>query len=118
MAEAPGLISMADLHQALKVPTSGQHGYTAAHALYEKVRRMLQAQAVHVGGPPLELVIVKAFLAVQQMRRQEKDGSGYRGKSKFWCWTMRPFGGNRADRDGIVAATASVCGFYCSPSKL
>ncbi|KAK5689726.1 hypothetical protein LTR97_012725 [Elasticomyces elasticus] len=34
-------------------------------------------------------------LAVQQMRRQEKDGSGFRGK---------------------IAVVASVCGFYCVPT--
>ncbi|KAK5172149.1 uncharacterized protein LTR77_003787 [Saxophila tyrrhenica] len=40
-------------------------------------------------------VLYTSFLAVQQMRRQEKDKDGFRGK---------------------IAVTASVCGFYCVPT--
>jgi len=40
-------------------------------------------------------VLYTSYLAIQQMRRQEKDDSGYRGK---------------------IVATASMCGFYCVPT--
>ncbi len=58
-------------------------------------------------------LLYTAYLAIQQMRRQEKDGQGYRGKSRRSCFLSREI----LLKLITVAVTASVCGLYCVPSK-
>lgn len=59
-------------------------------------------------------VLFTAYLGIQQMRRQEKDESGFRGRSKK-SELVRVAVCNTDIF--LVAATASMCGFYCVPSK-
>lgn len=59
-------------------------------------------------------VLYTAFLAIQQMRRQDKDDKGSRGKSQYCLarvWRLYKLTIPK------VAVTASVCGFYCVPSE-
>lgn len=60
-------------------------------------------------------VLYTAFLAIQQFRRQDKGKDGFRGKSQS-TMSVSVRETWRADHV-VVAATASVCGFYCVPSK-
>lgn len=52
-------------------------------------------------------------LAIQQMRRQDIDDEGLRGRSKLALDLIKLLGLNSL----IVIGTASVCGFYCVPSQ-
>ncbi len=59
-------------------------------------------------------VFYTVSLAIQQMRRQEPDQNGFRGKSKS---VPHPCGGEqKTDMSVQVGCVASVCGFYCVPT--
>jgi len=62
-------------------------------------------------------LIYTSSLAIQQMRRQEEDGEGIRGKS-MWDVGSPVLVVLLADVMSTVAVVASVCGFYCVPSEL
>ncbi|RDX50009.1 hypothetical protein OH76DRAFT_1482511 [Lentinus brumalis] len=70
VVHVPGLQQVGDLYGILQAPLSGKQGYTEAHERYQKVRQLLQMNALRVGGPPAEVVIIQASMVVMEEKRK------------------------------------------------